>query len=113
MDASAEGEIMTEQQMKELFLKAIGENTWRDFMGSDAEFFAMGYQAGRASQQVPEGYVIVPIDPTQAQIIAIEQAIDVQLTASAIRPADMFRQDGETIYLAMLSAAPSAPGRGE
>jgi hypothetical protein len=55
---------------------------------------------------VPDGYVLLPEAPTTAMICAIEDEVDSQLIASALRPADMFRQDGAGIYEALLAAAP-------
>jgi hypothetical protein len=61
---------------------------------------------------VPEGYVLLPIEPTIEMIVAIEVEIDSQLTASGMLPVDMFRQDGENVYRAMIAAAPQ-PKEGE
>lgn len=58
----------------------------------------------------PEGFVLLPESPTNEMICAIEAAIDSQLVASAMSPAQMFRQDGERIYEALLEVvAPSHP----
>lgn len=90
----------------------LGDDGYESYSDCNTDYAWLAWQ-DRGSQQVPEGHVIVPTDPTQAMIVAIEQAIDVQLTASAIRPADMFRQDGEGIYRAMIAAAPAGGETGE
>lgn len=53
--------------------------------------------------RVPEGYVVVPKEPSSEIIVAIESKVEDQLKASAIE-ADPFRLDGETIYEAMIEA---------
>ncbi|WP_409266876.1 hypothetical protein [Massilia sp. BHUDP2] len=68
----------------------------------------------KAGWTAPDGYVLLPEAPTNAMICAIENAIDGQLVASAMDPRQMFRQDGERIYEALLEvAAPAHPGEGE
>lgn len=54
--------------------------------------------------RVPEGYKIIPVEPSNEIIVAIESKVEDQLKASAIE-ADPFRLDGETIYEAMIKAA--------
>ena len=54
--------------------------------------------------RVPEGYAVVPKEPSSEIIVAIESKVEDQLKASAIE-ADPFRLDGETIYEAMIEAS--------
>ena len=50
-----------------------------------------------------EGYKLVPLQPSNETIVAIERVVENQLEASAI-DADPFRLDGENIYKAMIGA---------
>jgi hypothetical protein len=68
----------------------------------------MALQAARsAGDAVPAGWKLVPESPTNEMVVAIERTVDDQLNASAMSPADMFRQDGATIYEAAIAAAPA------
>ena len=51
-----------------------------------------------------EGYKLVPLQPSNAVIVAIENKVENQLEASGITQ-DPFRLDGETIYKAMIGAS--------
>lgn len=53
--------------------------------------------------RVPEGYVVVPLQPSNDIVVAIESKVEDQLKASAIE-ADPFRLDGEKIYEAIIEA---------
>lgn len=57
----------------------------------------------------PALWQVVPKEATIETIVAIEREVDDQLNASAICPGDMFRQDGDEIYRAMLAVAPQPP----
>ena len=48
-----------------------------------------------------KGYKLVPLQPSNETIVAIERKVEEQLEASAI-DADPFRLDGENIYKAMI-----------
>lgn len=50
-----------------------------------------------------EGYKLVPVQPSNDTIVAIERKVEEQLEASAI-DADPFRLDGENIYTAMINS---------
>ena len=50
-----------------------------------------------------QGYKLVPVQPSNDTIVAIERKVEEQLEASAI-DADPFRLDGENIYKAMVGA---------
>ena len=54
----------------------------------------------------PEGMVMVPRKASVAIICAIEGEVDSQLTASAMEPGLMHRQDGSDIWDAAIAAAP-------
>jgi hypothetical protein len=62
---------------------------------------------------IPEGWKLVPTAPTVEMIVAIENQIDSQLTASGMDPRHMFRQDGEYVYEAMLAATPASQERAD
>lgn len=59
----------------------------------------------------PAGYVLMPIDPPDSIIAAIEAEVDSQLVASGIEPSSMHRQDGDHIYRAAITAAMNAEKR--
>ena len=61
------------------------------------------WDAWTASAQ-REGYKLVPLQPSNEVIIAIEKKVENQLEASGINQ-DPFRLDGETIYEAMIGGA--------
>lgn len=48
-----------------------------------------------------DGYKLVPLQPSNEVIVAIERKVENQLEASGINQ-DPFRLDGETIYEAMI-----------
>lgn len=50
-----------------------------------------------------QGYKLVPVQPSNDTIVAIERKVEEQLEASAI-DADPFRLDGENIYKTMIGA---------
>lgn len=62
-----------------------------------------GWKMWQASAQ-REGYKLVPLQPSNEVIVAIEKKVENQLEASGINQ-DPFRLDGETIYEAMMGAA--------
>lgn len=70
--------------------------------------FLDGWDAAMKSRAIPDGFVMAPKEATTEIVVAIEAAIDSQLIASAMSPADMFRQDGDSIYRAMIQAAQEA-----
>ena len=65
----------------------------------DIDFMYMAWQASANR----EGYKLVPLQPSNNTIVAIERKVENQLEASGI-DADPFRLDGEKIYKAMIGA---------
>lgn len=63
------------------------------------------WQTWQASAQ-REGYKLVPLQPPNEVIVAIEKKVENQLEASGINQ-DPFRLDGETIYEAMIRVVDS------
>ena len=91
-----------EKQMKGTFGMLVDlrarEGTGFSYMDWGTQVAWVMWQA-----RVPEGYVVVPKEPSSEIIVAIESKVEDQLKASAIE-ADPFRLDGETIYEAMIEA---------
>lgn len=67
------------------------------------DYTQSAWLAWQASAQ-REGYKLVPLQPSNEVIVAIEKKVENQLEASGINQ-DPFRLDGETIYEAMIGAA--------
>lgn len=66
------------------------------------------WQAGRASA-VPEGYVLVPVEPTQRMKTA---GINVEVYQdSPPEPGSLTWEEVRAVYQAMLAAAPSKEGK--
>ena len=97
---------------RELFLYELSghgyefkNKTWIHGMGDvggmfDDDQLNMVWEMWTASAQ-REGYKLVPLQPPNEVIVAIEKKVENQLEASGINQ-DPFRLDGETIYEAMI-----------
>lgn len=88
---------------REMFEEWVLRRDWclkRHCQGYADESVDLSWEAWQASAQ-REGYKLVPLQPSNEVIVAIEKKVENQLEASGINQ-DPFRLDGETIYKAMM-----------
>lgn len=101
-----------EHQIKAAFFQAFGPSAERDWHGEAGSWFIEGYRAAlaaqpQAAQAVPDGWKLVPVEPTPAMVT---EGTAHTIRADEEEDGDEYRARGcaISVYKDMLAAAPSA-----